>query len=433
MGARTPLGYEPISTSHWCEAAPAIPPAPRLESETECDVAVIGAGYTGLVSALTVAESGRKVCVLEAEQPGWAASGRNAGQVIPMMWGSHKTPADITATYGETLGSRMNAMVAAAGENLFSLIERHHIHCDARAGYVCVMRTEKSFARWQKQFDAWHQYGGRFEALDRATLGRYVASPRYVGGYFLPDGGRVNPLSLSRGLALALQRHGARLFGGSRVTRVERAGGGWRVVTAQGAVRCHRMLVGTGAYADQLFPELRKTGIPMICGVVATDPLPDRGVGILPGGVPMADMDDPAVFGPSIDAQGCLVVSYMIGAREPDLARALRVVVPRLQRAFPQLAVPPFRRHWIGRFLISLDGIPHLMRLDDNIFAAAVCNGVGHTLGVSAAMQLAKLAMGATEAELDLPVRTPKAAPGATILPGLLRRVVMPLANRLGA
>jgi len=154
VGRQTPLGYDSISTSHWCRAALSIPALPRLESEIECDVAVIGAGYTGLVSALTLAESGRRVCVLEAEQPGWAASGRNAGQVIPMMWGSHKTPPNIIGTYGEALGTRMNSMVASAGRNLFALIERHGINCDARTGYVCVMRHQKSLMRWQGMFEA---------------------------------------------------------------------------------------------------------------------------------------------------------------------------------------------------------------------------------------------------------------------------------------
>ena len=433
VGARVPLGFEPLSTSHWVRAAPAVEPAARLETELECDAVVIGAGYTGLVSALMLAEAGRSVCLLEAEQPGWAASGRNAGQVIPMMWGAHKTPANIIATYGENLGCRMNTMVAAAGRNLFTLIERHAIDCDAQRGYVCVVRSEKSVARWQARFEAWRDYGGRFEALDRASLARYVVSPRYCGAFLLPDGGRVNPLSLSRGLAAALRRAGGQLFGSSRALGVDRVGGAWRVATSLGAVHCQTVLVGAGGYADSLFPVLRKVGIPMLCGVLATDPLPNGGAEILPGGMPMADMDDPAVFGPSIDAQGCLIVSYMIGAREPSVSRALRIVGPRLERAFPHFNPPPFRRHWVGRFLINFDGVPSLMRLDENIFAVAVCNGVGHTLGISAAVQLARLALGAADADVDLAVHDPRATAGSAFLPALLRRVVMPLANRLGA
>ncbi|HVO46030.1 MAG TPA: FAD-binding oxidoreductase [Steroidobacteraceae bacterium] len=432
MGTHGSLGFEPIATSHWMRAAPQADPAPRLGSQIDCDVAVIGAGYTGLVSALTLAEAGRRVCVLEAEQPGWAASGRNAGQIIPMMWGAHKSPARMTAHYGEKLGARMNALAAAAGRNLFALIERHGIQCDAQRGYVCLMRNGKSLNLWQSRLEAWRAHGGRFEALDRNALSRYVVSPRYAGGFYLPDGGRVNPLSLSRGLAGALRRAGGLIFGNSRALRVERDGGGWRVATALGAVRSRIILVGAGGYADSLFPVLQKVGIPMICGVVATDPLPDHGASFLPGGVPMADMDDPAVFAPSVDAQGCLVVSYMVGARQPELGRALNVVGPRLKRAFPQLQPPPFRRHWLGRFLISMDGVPSLMRLDENVFAAAVCNGVGHTLGISAALQLARLAQGVPDSDIDLPVTTPRPTSGARVLPGLLRRVVMPLANSLG-
>lgn len=424
---------EPCEADHWRLAS--LPFARRLalSQRLSCDVAVIGAGYTGLTAALVLAEAGRSVMVLDAYDPGFAASGRNAGQILPLMWGARRTPQQISAAAGAAMGERLNRMVAQSGRVLFEWIERHGIACEAQAGLLGVVRSEKSWARQQALMQQWSAFGGRHVAIDRQDLGRYVNSSRYAGGIYFPDGGHVNPLSLTRGLADAVERCGGRIFGSSRVESVQRVAGRWRVATRLGAVDCDKVLVGAGAYADALFPSLRGVGYPVTCGAVATDPLPDRGKSILPGEVAVADLDDPAVFAPRVDARGCLVVSFLLGPKPADMAGALQIIGPRLRRAFPQWEAPPFTRLWTGRFLVSLDGMPRLLRLDQDIYAACVCNGLGHTLGMSAAREMAKLALGAAESELSLPVSAPAPFPASGMLPALLRGVVAPLANRFGA
>jgi glycine/D-amino acid oxidase-like deaminating enzyme len=433
MSAAERIGYEPISGSQWTEFSPPAQKFAVLEEQLECDVGVIGAGYTGLISALALAEKGQRVVVLEAEQPGWGASGRNAGQVIPMMWGSHKTAAFVAGKVPGERGAKLNAAVANAGKGLFELVARHQIVCDARQGYVCVVRSEKTFRKWQQNFSKWREYGGRFEELDRAALREYVDSPRYEGGFFLPDGGQLNPYAFSQGLAAAVVRHGSRIFGGSRARAVVKDGNGWRIEAGRGAVRCRTVLVGAGGYADGLFPILGKIGIPIAVGVAVTSPLLDDGKSILPAHLPMADIDDPAVFSPTLDANGALVVSYLIGTGLPSLERAAKVVGRRLERAFPSLKQPAMRRIWAGRFLVTSDGMPALWRLDENIYAAMGCNGLGHTLGVLAAQELAKVAAGVSNDQLLLPPQEPHATPGAGVMPSIMRGVLFPMLNRLGA
>jgi glycine/D-amino acid oxidase-like deaminating enzyme len=386
-----------------------------------------------LISALTVAASGRSVILVEAEQPGWAASGRNAGQVIPMMWGAHKTAAFVTGKLGAQRSIRLNTAIAAAGRTLFSLIAEHQIECDARPGYISVVRTEKSWLKWQQNFLQWREFGGQFEVLDRTALKRYVNSSRYAGGFLLSDGGQLNPLAFVNGLAMAVVRAGGRIFGSSRATAVKREGSQWRIEAGRGGVRCKTVLVGCGAYADGLFPVLRKIGIPISCGMIATEPLPDGGKSILPGRLPCADMDDSAVFSPAIDSTGALVMSYLLGPRSPSVTGAATVVGRRLLRAFPHLPAPAVRRIWAGRFLVSPDGMPALWRLDRDVYAATGCNGLGHSLGVTAALELAKLATGVPEAEVMLPVQKPKPTSGAALMPAIMRGVIFPLLNRLGA
>lgn len=431
---RTPLGYEPIEDCHWARAAASAQPFPPLSATVEADVGIIGAGYTGLVAALTAAQGGARVAVLEARQPGWAASGRNAGQVVPMMWGMKKTPAQISKQFGPERGRRMNEMIAGSGKFLFSLIEQHQISCDARSqGYLCVARSDASWRKLCAYFEQWRPFGGQFQPVPKSELSRFVVSPRYAGGVFLPEAGTLNPLAFSRGLAAAATRSGVRIFGDSPAETVMHASDGWTIATRNGTLKCTTLLVGTGAYVDDLFPALKDESYPLVCGVIATDPLPETARSALAGGVAIADLDDPAVFGPAIDAQGCLVVSFMIESTQLDLAHALRITRPRLARSLPQLKDVEFTRIWAGKFLITADGLPRVLRLGPNAYSARGCNGLGHTLGIAAAHDMGKRALGAPESELVLPVTEPKRAPLAGVVPGLLRRAVFPLVNRLGA
>lgn len=433
MYADNHLGAEPIATSHWTASAAPLDPTAPLVGDIDADVVVVGAGYTGLLAALRLTGAGRRVVIVEAEEPGWGASGRNTGQVVPLMWGMHKTPQHINKRLGADRGARLNARAASAASELFALIDRNNIQCDVRRGYLCVARTARSLDKWHSTFLQWQPYGGRCERIDREGLRRFVVSPRYAGGVLLPDGGHLNPLKLTRGLAQTALRNGVQIFNNSRALSLSRISAGWQIETRQGRARAPTVLIGAGAYADNLVPALRGVGTMTYCGVLATDPLPDHGKSLLPAGVAVADLDDPAVFGPVVDAQGSLVVSFLIGRKPPTLESAQRIVGRRLARAFPGVALPPLRRIWLGRFLLSLDGIPRIVRIDRGVYAAAACNGLGHTLGFIAAQQLAELALGRPEAELEIPVQTAAQASAPRWVSPLLRSVVFPLANRFGA
>ncbi len=425
-----PLGYEPISTCHWSRTAPEARLCPTLEDVIDADVVIVGAGYTGLIMALELVGAGRNVVVLDAEQPGWAASGRNAGHVAPLFWGAKKTPRQIVAAHGPDMGGRMNRLLANSGKWLFDLIDRHGIACDARKGYLGLTRTEASFAKHCAIFAEWTEFGGVFETVDHAGLAAHVNAPGYAGGLWMPEGGLVNPLALSRGLAVAAARAGVRLFGNSRALRTARDGFAWRIETARGAVRCQTLLVAAGGYADALFPILPKSAYTVHCGVIATNPLPDKGACILPGRRAVTDLDDKAVFSPTIDAEGCLVISFLIGPGDLDMEKALRICRPRIENAFPGFSIPAFKRIWAGRFTMTPDGTPKLLRLGDNAFAATGCNGLGHTIGISAARELAKLATGVDADALNLPVQDARPLPATGLANWLFRNIAFPLLNR---
>jgi glycine/D-amino acid oxidase-like deaminating enzyme len=422
-----------MTEPHWESTAPAAPAIPDLQADLDADVAVIGAGYTGLVAALTVAEAGARVAVLEAGEPGEAASGRNAGHVGPLFWGMKKTPADMLQRFGEERGARMHRLVAGSGAFLFDLIARHAILCEARRGSLCVARTDKTLAAMIATFEQWTPFGGSFEVLSAESVRTLIDSPRYAGGVRVTDGGFVNPLALTRGLVRAAKRLRVQLFARSRALSAAHDGEAWTVRTAEGSVRARTLLVGTGAYADSLFPALANEAYTAVSGMAATDPLPAEMRAAIPGGLPFVDLDDPAVFGPMIDDEGCLTVSFLADGDTVDLKMAERILRPRLRRALPALAEARFTKVWSGKLLLTPDGAPHLLELGPNAWAARGCNGFGHTLGISAARELAALALGAAPEDLAFPVAPPKPAPMPRFTEALVRRVIAPLANRFGA
>lgn len=423
------LGAGPLTNVGWSSAA-TIECQP-LAGDADADIAVIGAGYTGLVAALSATGGGRRVVVLEAFEPGAAASGRNAGHVAPMMWGMKKTPTQIVAAFGAERGARMNTAMANAGMFLREFIAKHGVECEAKLdGYVCVARTPETLGKTRAGYEAWREFGGRFEILSKSDLARYVTSDSFAGGVLLPDAGALNPLSFTRSLARAAQAKGVIIHGGSPATAMHHDGARWNINTANGTLRANTLLIATGAYGGALTPALAKEGYEVCSAIVATEPLPDHGRSILPGGLPMADLDDAAIFAPVIDAQGRLIVSMLFQGGAMTLADAERIVRPRLARAFPQLGLVRFAQFWGGKFLMTADGAPHLLRIGPNAYASLGCNGMGHSMGVIAAHDLGRLAAGVSESDLTFTVTAPKAAPMHGLMTSALRNVMAPMMNR---
>lgn len=427
------LGFEPIETSHWSRSATPLAPFPQLDKNLTTDVAVIGAGYTGLSAALHAAEGGASVILLEAEQPGWAASGRNAAQVCPFFYGA--TPAKIVKAHGEALGGRIASFIARSGDTVWDLIERHGIDCKPRrTGHLIVRRTEKSLAGEIETATQGRPYGLEFEVLSKQQLKQQVVSDRYAGGVRYLSGGLIQPLSFARGLAMAAERNGAAIFGNSAAISVARDGSQWIVRTSRGSVRANVVILGTGAYLDEDFmPELAGTYYPVTAAGLISHPLPDKGRSFLKFDGPIGDLDDEAVFSPALDPEGRLFMSIIVPRKERTLRKLVPIAERRLKKAFPQLKNVRWDRIWFGRFTVTPDHLPRVVRLADGMYGGIGDNGVGITLATNTGRELARLACGANEADLNLSVSAPKRAPLRSIMPGLMRNVLVPIANRVSA
>lgn len=399
---------------HSLWAATAAPPADysRLSQSETCDIAIIGAGFTGLSAALHLAQSGRKVIVLDAAEPGWGASGRNGGQVIT---GLKHNPDDLIATFGAEMGNRIIRAMGGGADLVFSLIERYRMDCHARqSGWIQAAHGPKPYEDLVvPRCRQWQARGVAARLLDRAeTAGMIGSVPEvYHGGWFDPRGGVLQPLSYARGLARAALAEGAKVCAGSPVESLSRDGGHWTLKLAQSTIRAGQVVMATNAYTGDLWPGLAQTVIPVSSFQIATRPLDEKTrARILPGGQGVADTRRLLLYF-RLDHQG----RFVMGGRSPvddNPSKADGAPLQAAIRRFFPLIDPSHIDHvWSGKVAITRDSLPHLHILAPGLIAALGCNGRGVAMCTMMGRIIAELASGAAPADLDFPVTAPNAFP----------------------
>lgn len=390
------------SASLWAHTATPEIDATALQGRAQADVVIVGAGFTGCAAALALASRGTKVRVLEANTVGWGASGRTGGQVIP---GLKYDPDELDAMFGPELGPRMVGAAGGVGDEVFGLIERHAIACDAaRRGWLQPAFSPRSLAIALRRCEQWRQRGAAVVPVERSRMAHLIGSEHYLGGWEDRRAGHVQPLSYVRGLAAAAQRAGAVIHTDSPATALAHQGSRWRVSTSQGAVDAGQVLIATNGYTDGLWPGLARTVVPIISLQVATAPLPEAlAKDILPEGHAASDTRR-LLWYYRRDAHGRLIMGGRAPFREdlgPADSRHARAAVNRL---YPQLRDTPFEFHWFGRVAMTQDHIPHLHRLDDGLWAALGYNGRGVGMATLMGRFLAELASGTRPQDIPFPV-----------------------------
>ena len=247
-----PPTRKPLPPSLYAETARPAAPTPPLDGDKRVAVAVVGGGFTGLSAALHLAEAGADVAVLEAQEPGWGASGRNGGQVNP---GLKHDPDAIEADFGPDLGARMVAMSGDAPNVVFDLIRRHQITCEAmQGGTLRAAFSRRSAAAVRTSAAQGARRGGPVTVLEGDAIAAATGARRYICAMLDRRGGQVNPLGYARGLAQAAMQAGAAVHGATPVTAMRRNGGEWHVATPTGTVRAEHVVLATNGYTDDLWP-----------------------------------------------------------------------------------------------------------------------------------------------------------------------------------
>jgi len=387
MMLATPGAYTQCSL--WDRTAGLGSRAAPLRHSVECDVAIVGAGILGLSTALHLAELGLRVCVLDARQPAWGASGRNGGQVIP---GIKHDPEAILSKYGQDRGQSLLRMVATAADTVFELIERHHIDCEAvRGGWIQPAHSERALQGVLDRARQWMDHGAPARILDRHEMAAALGTDHFQGGWIDYRAGSIQPLRYTRGLQAAVGGAGVAVHGDTRATALEREGNRWIVRTAPGpTVRADHVLVATNGYTDDLWPGLKRTVIAANSFIVATPPLDDRiGGRILPSGAVASDSRRLLLYFRR-DAEGRFILGGRGRFADPTSERDWDHLVRGARLLYPQLKSQEFPYRWAGRIALTRDFAPHVHQPAPNLRIMLGCNGRGVALATQMGRYLAR-------------------------------------------
>ncbi|MFJ2548751.1 NAD(P)/FAD-dependent oxidoreductase [Pseudomonas sp. NPDC087612] len=348
--------------SYYAQTYPAaIPLRPTLQERLDTEVLIIGAGFSGLHTALRLALAGKRVTLVEASRVAWAASGRNGGQAL-LGWSCDMPPLE-KALGQERARCLWDSMRWAASE-LRELPERHGFAVDYQRGSLWAAVLPRRVAMLHEaRHEAETKWGyDQLRVIERDELPEWIGSPRYQAALYDAEGAHLNPLKLAQGLANALEAAGGRIFEQSRVLSYRDTPAGFVARTEKGEIRSDVLVLACNAYIDQLDRPLSQRLLPVGSYQVATVPLdPALARSLLPRNSCVIDNQFvPDYFRLTPDQRllfggGC---TYL-GGIPKDVAAATR---PVLERAFPQLQGVAIDYAWGGHIDCSLRRTPDIGR-----------------------------------------------------------------------
>ncbi len=376
---------EPLWTDALLESQRAIP----AELPVKADVAVVGAGLTGLSAALTFLRQGATVAVLERGPIGAGASSRSLG----IMTTGLRLPIEVIfKRYGEAVGHIFWQASISAIDLVGELVADEELDCGfERRGHVLLAARPRHFRRMQKQVD-WYRYklGHRLTLVEAAEMRSEIGSGIYYGGVVDELSGSVDPARLIAGLAELVRIHGAALCEQTAVTKITPNTNGYYLATEQGILSADTVVVATNGYRDGLVPALKRRVAPGRMSVIATEPLPvDLELPLNPRGRVFIDSHSrPNLFRQTQDGRllwGGMPGWHGRGSMEEDVAW----LEGQMHHAFPDLAEFEVTHAWSGQVGQTLDWLPHIGEVG-GIHYAAGYNGHGIALAVYLGRELAR-------------------------------------------
>jgi glycine/D-amino acid oxidase-like deaminating enzyme len=407
--------------SLWAAVTPQGPDLPELIGAERADVIVIGAGFTGLSTALHLREAGVDVVIVEAAEPGWGASGRNNGQVIPTL--SRPDPEDIIAKHG-AVGERFVTMLRDSASTLFDVVQKYKIDAEQeQSGWVQPVHSPGRIKIAERRVKQWSKFGAPVELLSRDEVRDMTGSDAWFGGFWNKTGGHVNPLALARGLARAALSLGARIYARSPAISFERRNDKWIVKTEKGEISGRALVMATnaysGAFSKSLVPDIATEVMPVLSWQMSTQPLSDNvRKTIIPGRQAMSDTHGELYFA-RYDARNRLVTGGAVLGPGNKVERIKARVTERLQRLWPQIGEVSFDYVWNGYVGMTADFLPRIHRLGPNAYGWTGCNGRAVALTIPLGRELSRAVQGVPESELALPFTEPV----TYMAHGLLRKI----------
>jgi glycine/D-amino acid oxidase-like deaminating enzyme len=355
---------------------------PVLEGAKSVDVCVVGAGFTGVSTALTLAERGFSVALVEANRVGWGASGRNGGQIINGMSGLAK----LRKKHGDGIADMLWDLRWRGNEIIYDRIEKYGIQCDLKSGYVEVAPKLSQVAWFDEEAEerARRNFPFPFEVWDREQTCETLGTEAYHGGFACFRDGHVHPLNLCIGEARAAHELGAQIFEQSPVVGIEH-GKRPKVITAHGYVEADSVVLAGNAYSRLEPKHLSNLVFPARSYIIATEPLSDEVVAeINPRDVAVCDVNNVVdYYRLSADKRMLYGGACNYSGRDPASIKSF--ILPRMLKVYPQLKDVRIDYEWGGTIGVILNRVIAAGRINDNVYYSQGYSGHGvcatHVMG----------------------------------------------------
>ena len=371
---------------------------PALEGSKSVDVCVVGAGFTGVATALTLAERGYSVALLEANRVGWGASGRNGGQIINGISGLEK----IRKKQGMGVDDMLWDMQWRGNSIIRERVEKYDIQCDLKNGYleVAPKPSQTSYFEETAEYRQKHNFAYEYEIWDRQKTCEMLGTDAFHGGFLCHRDGHLHPLNLCIGEARAAHDLGVQIFEQSPVTGIEHDRRP-RVRTANGVVQADSVVLAGNAYSHLEPRHLSNLVFPAGSYIIGTEPLSEDIVNqINPLDVAVCDVNDVVdYYRLSADKRLLYGGACNYSGRDPSSIKSY--ILPRMLKVYPQLKNVRIDFEWGGQIGIVLNRVPAVGRINRNVY---YCQGYsGH--GVVATHLMGEImsdAIGGTMERYDL-------------------------------
>ncbi|WP_339426414.1 FAD-binding oxidoreductase [Pseudomonas proteolytica] len=363
--------------SYYLASANAMPERPALAEDLSADVCVIGGGFTGVNTAIELAQRGLSVILLEARRIGWGASGRNGGQLIRGI--GHEV-----SGFARHVGEEGVRYLQRAGIDSVALvgerIREHGIDCDLRWGFCELANTPAQFAAFKGEQQSLAALGYKPETrlVAAQDMAQVVGSERYAGGLVDMGSGHLHPLNLVLGEARVAEALGVRIFEQSPALQLSH-GDTVQVRCASGTVRAASLVLACNAHLEELEPRLSGKVLPAGSYIIATEPLPAALADeLIPQNLALCDQKVGLdYYRLSADRRLLFGGACHYSGRDPlDIAAYMR---PKMLKVFPQLATTAIEFQWGGKIGITANRFPQVGRLQQypNVFYAQGYSGHG--------------------------------------------------------
>ena len=403
------MNNDPLSHGLWEMTAPPAPPTSPLDGEVRADVAIVGCGYTGLSTALHLAEAGAKVVALEAVEIGFGGAGRNVGLVNAGMW---LAPDEIVKRLGADYGERLLKLLGGGPAEVYAMVEKHGIDCElVKNGTLHCAIGRSGLAKIEERERQWGARGAPVRLIGRAETAKRIGADIYAGSLIDMRAGTIQPLAYARGLARAAIAAGARVHTQSPVRSAERAGKVWRLAAGEGTVAADWVVVATDAYAEGAqWAQGKREQVRVPYFNFATRPLaPELAASILPGRE--GCWDTRLVMNSfRFDQAGRLLFGSIGALRLAGLEVHRAWAARAVRKTFPQIGSVEFEAQWYGMMGMTANALPRFHRLAPNVVTFCGYNGRGIGTGTVFGRILADHVLGRlSEKDLPLPVTEPDA------------------------